>query len=189
MSSEILGFARMRPVQKSPVNIADFLNEEIEKWQACAKENNVTITGGGPQCIAQIEKISFVRIINNLFANSFDSFVDFDVVGRIELLWESTPREVTIKFIDNGKGIPKKVINKIFAPFFSSGKENGTGLGMSIVKKIVEEHGGTISASSEVGLGTTITIHLLNTTDATPTINYSAQEELENDSLSIPKRD
>jgi len=189
MSSEILGFARTRPIQKSPVNIADFLNEEIEKWQTCAKENNVILTGSGPQCIAQIEKSSFVRVINNLFANSFDSFVGFDVAGRIELLWESTPREVTIKFIDNGKGIPKKVINKIFEPFFSFGKENGTGLGMSIVKKIIEEHGGTVTVSSEVAQGTTITIHLPHATDTTPTVNYSEQEEVENDSPSISERD
>jgi len=185
MSSEILGFSRTHPIQKTPVNVAEFLCEEIENWQTCAKDNNVILTGSGPQCIACLEKFSFVRVINNLFANSFDSFVDFEVQGRIELTWESTPMEIIIKFIDNGKGIPKKIMKKIFEPFFTFGKENGNGLGMSIVKKIIEEHGGTISVTSEVGHGTTITIHLPNITDATPTINCSNQEELENDSLSV----
>jgi signal transduction histidine kinase len=160
MTSEVLGFARMRPIKKSTVDLAEFLNQEIEKWQTRAKENNIALSGCGPECGVELEQSSFARVINNLIANAFDSLANFGVDGRIEVLWESMPGEVVIKVIDNGKGIPKKAINKIFEPFFSLGKENGTGLGMTIVKKIVEDHGGTISAQSDAGLGTTITINL-----------------------------
>ena len=60
----------------------------------------------------------------------------------------------------NGKGIPRKVLKRIFEPFFSHGKRKGTGLGMATVKKIVEEHGGSVDVASEEGQGTVVTIIL-----------------------------
>jgi two-component system NtrC family sensor kinase len=62
---------------------------------------------------------------------------------------------------DTGIGIPKENMVKLFTPFFTTkpiGK--GTGLGLAIVKQIVEQYGGNISAKSELGKGTTITIEL-----------------------------
>ena len=163
MSSGILELARMRPIEKSPVNLAEFLNQEIANWQTRTSIHNIALTGSGPECTANIETSSFVRVINNLFSNSLDSLIDHDVEGHIQLLWESTPQEAIIKVVDNGKGIPKTVVDKIFEPFFSYEKENGTGLGMPTVKKIVEEHDGSISVESEVDQGTTVTIHLPHT--------------------------
>ena len=159
-SSGILEFARAHPVEKPRVNLAEFLKQEIANWQTRAKKHNVAITGSGPGCTANIDTSSFTRVINNLFANSLDSLAGSNVEGQIQLLWESTPKEVIIKVIDNGKGIPKNIIKKIFEPFFSYGKEKGTGLGMSTVKNIVDGHGGTVRVNSEVGQGTTVTIQL-----------------------------
>ncbi|RJP61217.1 MAG: PAS domain S-box protein [Candidatus Auribacter fodinae] len=64
-----------------------------------------------------------------------------------------------LSVVDNGEGIPASVQDKIFYPFFTS-KENGTGLGLSTVYKIVEEHGGKIGVRTESGRGTFITVYL-----------------------------
>ena len=60
---------------------------------------------------------------------------------------------------DNGIGIPKEIINRIFEPYVTS-KDNGTGLGLAIVKKIIEEHNGTIIIKNLVKIGVKITIIL-----------------------------
>lgn len=67
---------------------------------------------------------------------------------------------ICIKISDNGKGIPEKNLPEIFKPMYTYGKENGTGLGLCIVKKIVEDHGGKIEAESEPDVGTNIKIYM-----------------------------
>ncbi|MGM0419270.1 MAG: HDOD domain-containing protein, partial [Thermodesulfobacteriota bacterium] len=70
-------------------------------------------------------------------------------------------RFVFIKVSDSGAGIPEKIINKIFNPFFTTKKiEKGTGQGLAIVKTIVEKHGGKISVSSKPQKGTEFTIEI-----------------------------
>jgi len=65
-----------------------------------------------------------------------------------------------IEMIDNGGGIPSEVLERIFEPFVTHGKHNGTGLGMTIAKKIVEAHNGTIIAANRPQGGAIITIDL-----------------------------
>ncbi len=67
--------------------------------------------------------------------------------------------DVKLTFRDSGAGIPPEHLEKIFEPFFTT-KARGTGLGLAITKTIVEQHGGRIEVASEVGQGTTVTVHL-----------------------------
>jgi signal transduction histidine kinase len=67
---------------------------------------------------------------------------------------------VLLELRDEGKGIPKEIIDDIFNPFFTFGKENATGLGLAISKKIIEEHGGSLTAESVEGNGTVFMISL-----------------------------
>jgi len=67
---------------------------------------------------------------------------------------------VRIEFKDTGTGMPEEVKKRIFEPFMTYGKKHGTGLGMSIVKKVIDDHKGTIEIESEQGKGTSIIIKL-----------------------------
>ena len=65
-----------------------------------------------------------------------------------------------IRISDTGKGIPKEHLEKVFDPFFTTKRKGGSGLGLFIVHRLVEGHGGTISIESKEGKGTTCTITL-----------------------------
>ncbi|MFC2140616.1 ATP-binding protein, partial [Candidatus Auribacterota bacterium] len=83
-----------------------------------------------------------------------------DKGGTFEITTKTIGKQLKISMKDSGKGMPKEVQEKIFEPFFTSGKKHGTGLGMPIVKKIIEAHKGELSFVSEEGKGTTFFITL-----------------------------
>jgi signal transduction histidine kinase len=66
---------------------------------------------------------------------------------------------VTVSFADTGVGIPEENLGKLFKPLFTT-KSKGIGLGLPIIKTIVEAHGGTVEVESTVGEGTTFTVKL-----------------------------
>ncbi len=82
------------------------------------------------------------RAFYNLLLNACQAVAPHP--GKVQLQLKAIPQGVEIYVRDNGSGIPEPLRDKIFEPFVSHGKEHGTGLGLTIVQKIVEEHGGTI---------------------------------------------
>lgn len=102
------------------------------------------------------DKVKLEQVVLNLLRNAKEA-VDED--GSIYLSAERKKDKISIRCRDNGCGIPKDRIQTIFDPFVTY-KENGTGLGLSLSRKIVEAHGGTISAESEPGKGTIFTVTL-----------------------------
>ena len=83
------------------------------------------------------------RVFCNLLLNACQA-VQPDS-GKIEVTIRELPQGVEVTIRDNGTGIPEQWRDRIFEPFVSHGKENGTGLGLTIAHKILEEHGGTIT--------------------------------------------
>jgi signal transduction histidine kinase len=82
-------------------------------------------------------------------------------LGTIQLETFSESNQAVIRISDNGQGIPETIISRIFDPFFTTkdvGK--GTGLGLSLSKAIIDQHHGTVSVSSNIGVGTTFEIRL-----------------------------
>ena len=76
-----------------------------------------------------------------------------------EFMYYHNYEMVHIEIRDNGKGIPEENIDNIFKPLYSYGKKKGTGLGLAVVKKIVEDHCGIIKAVSDKGTGTAMHIY------------------------------
>jgi signal transduction histidine kinase len=74
--------------------------------------------------------------------------------GRIEIDLREVPGGVEVRVTDNGHGIPEAIREKLFEPFVSEGKENGTGLGLTVVQKIVQDHGGDVVVEKTSSEGT-----------------------------------
>ncbi len=110
----------------------------------------------GIQCDAGvIQQVLIVLIINSIEA----SFRGGTITIRTD--YHSYHDQIQLMIIDNGKGIPKDVLPHIFEPFYSTKKsEKNTGLGLSVVYGIIQQHGGTIVEESEEGAGTKVTITL-----------------------------
>ena len=79
---------------------------------------------------------------------------------RVACRYEQEANELVIEVIDNGAGIPPSMMNHMFELFHSTKGNRGTGIGLAVAKKIVEEHDGTISVKSALGAGSTFTVRL-----------------------------
>jgi nitrogen fixation/metabolism regulation signal transduction histidine kinase len=98
------------------------------------------------------------QVVHNLLHNSHDALQQSEH-REIILLTENTPRMFKLSVLDNGSGFPEHVLARAFEPYMTT-KEKGTGLGLPIVKKIVDEHGGTISIENRQSGGTCVSIFL-----------------------------
>ena len=102
-----------------------------------------------------LDKNQMRRAILNLVGNAQDAIKG---AGIIRISTEVSDSRSILRVADNGQGIPLELQHKLFEPFFTHGKTRGHGLGMSITKRIVEDHSGTISFESVPGRGTVFTI-------------------------------
>jgi signal transduction histidine kinase len=99
------------------------------------------------------------QVVVNLLLNSLDAMPQGGSLWvQVEPPTPQTP-VATIRIADSGQGIPADILARLFEPFVSS-KETGVGLGLSICKRLVEAHGGTIAGSNELGGGAQFTIQL-----------------------------
>jgi signal transduction histidine kinase len=92
------------------------------------------------------------RVLYNLLLNSCEAVVPEG--GRIHVGLNEVQGGVEIRVSDNGRGIPEKIRGQLFEPFISHGKENGTGLGLTVVQKIVQDHGGDVIVEKTSAEGT-----------------------------------
>lgn len=160
LSTDVLDYAKVREPNRETVDLGAFLRALVEPLMPRAREAGIVLCCDGPPCRASLDRHRFARVVENLLANSMDALAGHEQ-GIIEVAWAPVAMGgvyLTVK--DNGKGIPRKVLKRIFEPFFSHGKSKGTGLGMATVKKIVDEHGGSIDVLSEEGQGATVTVLL-----------------------------
>lgn len=104
-----------------------------------------------------IDRDRMVRVLVNLFDNARKA-CDRNGKIKISLIREGETMEICVS--DDGEGMDEKTLNHIYEPFFSRSSSGGTGLGMVIVKNVVEAHGGELAVTSSPGAGTTVTIRM-----------------------------
>jgi len=101
------------------------------------------------------------QVFTNLIGNAIDALPDR---GRLLVRtaerrdWKSGNTGITVVICDNGHGIPRDVLARIFEPFYSTKGNRGTGLGLWVTKEIIAKHGGVVRVRSKVGVGTTFFI-------------------------------
>ena len=104
------------------------------------------------------DKEQLSRVFINLIKNAIQSIPD-GRQGKVGISLVLNGDRIRISITDNGKGIPEELQSKLFTPSFTT-KSSGMGLGLSIVKSIIESFGGTISFKTKVNIGTVFVIEL-----------------------------
>ena len=134
------------------------LNKEIKNIINVFSDEKIYFHSNRDIIMVEMDKIYLSRIITNLVANARQAKHD-DRENIINLDVEQRQKRVIITVDDNGTGIPEELYDRIFEPNFTS-KTSGTGLGLTMVRKMVEDYKGEISVKSELGKGSTFTISL-----------------------------
>lgn len=98
------------------------------------------------------------RVFRNLIRNACDAVLPES--GKVDISILKNAEHVVVRVSDNGPGIPESIRNNLFYPFVSYGKANGTGLGLTVVEKIVEDHGGSVVVESTSEKGTVFKVAL-----------------------------
>ncbi len=112
----------------------------------------IAISCDGPaECWMDTKKME--RVFYNLLLNACDAVPPGAGVVQVDVAAEDNTRLV-VRVADNGRGIAQQIRDKLFQPFTSFGKENGSGLGLAVVQKIVQDHGGSITVESTSTSGT-----------------------------------
>lgn len=158
MTSELLEFSRGEiQLSKTPVDLTAYINTLLDVLKEGMEHKKVSVIFNEySDCVVLIDPEKMKRVFFNLMSNAQDALISG---GNITI--KTVEDEKYVKWIieDNGMGMDKETVEKIFEPFFTK-KKKGTGLGMAIVKSIVESHGGIIQVESELDEGTRFTILL-----------------------------
>jgi two-component system sensor histidine kinase HydH len=158
--TELLTYARPLPLSVAEVEIEPFIAASLKLIQSDAKELSVAVH----QQVAlrrkqvRLDKDRLNQVLLNLYLNSLQAM---EQGGELEVSVRegSSPGTVEISVRDTGCGIAEDHLERVMDPYFTT-KPEGTGLGLAMVYKIIDEHGGTISIASKEGKGTTVTIVL-----------------------------
>jgi len=146
---------------KTELNALVQQNIDVWKLQNEAKNAIELISSINP-AYAQINHEKFTRVLDNLIGNALKFSKE---KSKIEVFISKRNQNIIIEIKDRGLGIPKDMLPIIFTPFSKAGRtglkgEQSTGLGLSIVKQIIEKHNGKIEVESEVGKGSTFRVVL-----------------------------
>ncbi|MBS1516739.1 MAG: PAS domain S-box protein [Bacteroidetes bacterium] len=156
----LLNFSRPLNITRSKNNINDVIEKTISDVKFILQDKRITFRKSLKNSLPEmsIDKAQMEETICNILTNSVQAIKK---TGEISIKTDIKDATIRIEISDNGDGIPKENLDKIFTPFFSS-KEygKGTGLGLSIAKRVITEHDGNISVTSKPGKGTKFVITL-----------------------------
>ena len=171
--NEILDFSKIQSgsftVEEEPVRIAGVLKRAVRSLQSVASRDEIfLVTAHGrdiPQILGSVEKLT--QAVINLISNSlkFTPKKGLISVGAQIVRSGEVPEAIVVTVTDTGMGIKVEEVDKIFEKYKQSGNKSlrgggGTGLGLYIVKQIVEAHGGEVAVASIEGVGTSMVLRL-----------------------------
>jgi two-component system OmpR family sensor kinase len=162
---DLLLLARMDQapeVKKVPVNIVEIVDEAVTSASAASKDHPVIFNKTMSEAFILGDELRIHQSVANLLANARTHTPDGT---QITVSVEEDDTEVRISVSDNGPGIPAELHSKLFERFYRADPSRsrrfgeGSGLGLSIVSTVMGAHGGSVSVESELGKGSTFTLH------------------------------
>ena len=155
---ELIGFSRPASDLLGRVAMDDVVTEalRIAKFYKGGKNRQIVAVLDRELPPFQGVRDQFVQVVFNLVLNAIDAT---DKGGRIEVRAGHADGTLKLTVADNGSGIAAEHVARLFRPYFTT-KSHGTGLGLFVIRRIAEAHGGTVAVESAVGRGTTFVVAL-----------------------------
>ncbi|MEP6847200.1 MAG: ATP-binding protein, partial [Panacibacter sp.] len=159
MVSDLLNSTKFAQLQIEDIAINDLVDEVLEDANDRLELKSVRLVKGYEQamCRVSVDKERMKIALLNIVVNAIEAMEPTSGVLTISTL--TLNKKCCVKITDNGSGISKEAIGKIFEPYYT-GKPKGTGLGLTSTQNIILNHKGTIDVESEEGKGSTFIINL-----------------------------
>ncbi len=156
---ETLVLAKPHPANFVPVNLGEVIQEVCSLMKSQALFHNIRLVCSFSLDIPPVNanRNQLKQVFINLIKNSIDAMPEAG--GEISLTLKQRGQKLQIAVSDTGSGIPPELVAKLGSPFVTT-KENGTGLGLMVTFRIIQNHGGTIKVDSAPGQGATFVITL-----------------------------
>lgn len=155
VASAFSSFASMPAQQNETLNVVEIVKLAVEIFN----ESYISFHADDTEIITRMDRTQLIRIITNLVKNATQALDEYQPDPRVEVKVIRHGDSVKITVADNGKGISMENKNRIFEPKFTT-KSSGMGLGLGIIKNIVETYNGAITFNSTPGQGTVFTVSL-----------------------------
>lgn len=173
VASAFSSFASMPAQQNETINIVKIVQLALEIFN----ESYINFSSDEPVIITRMDRTQLIRIITNLVKNAIQALPDNAAEPQVNVRVARHGNSARITVQDNGKGITLENKSRIFEPKFTT-KTSGMGLGLGIIKNIVENYNGTITFESMPGKGTTFTVEL-------PVIHPDSPENKEGQTINL----
>jgi len=153
IASAFSNFAKMPAQKKEVLNVVHIVKLALDIFN----EDYITFYPEDEEIIAKFDRTQLIRVVTNLVKNGIQAIPEDSENPKIEVRVFSENDTVNITVEDNGSGITEENKGKVFEPKFTT-KTSGMGLGLAMVKNIVETYNGSITFTSQLGEGTTFTV-------------------------------
>jgi signal transduction histidine kinase len=155
VASAFSNFASMPAQQNETLNVVQVVELALDIFN----EDFIVFKSNKEYVISKIDRTQLIRIITNLVKNAIQSIPDEQEEKKVLVSVNEVENDVIITVEDNGIGIESNNIEHVFEPKFTT-KTSGMGLGLGIIKNIIENYKGTITFETELGEGTTFFVSL-----------------------------
>ena len=147
---EFSKFARMPEPERRVENLSKLIEDAVLLQQNARQDIDIKLKNNRKQLLTEIDSTMISQALTNLIKNAgeaIDSYITAHSIDaytpEIRIVVDTKNKITVIRIQDNGIGLPNEQRSRLFEPYVTN-RENGTGLGLPIVKKIIEEHGGTL---------------------------------------------
>jgi signal transduction histidine kinase len=162
LTMNLLAYSKTREPRMEPINPKVLVNDCVELLAGAANEKGVMVIADVEvdHPAVPLDPDGMHQVLMNLLSNALDAVEPKRGLIRVTGRYDGENRASVFEVIDNGVGVPPSMMKHMFELFHSTKGNRGTGLGLAVAKKIVDEHEGSITVKSTPGEGTVFTIRL-----------------------------
>jgi len=171
MLNAILNSMKIDKSKFVPVDLRSIVHEAIKRAEADAYSANIKLLNNIPHNFAKVngDYITLEQVFFNIIHNAIEAMIRNGKGDQVEVSAVDMNKKIKLKIVDNGPGIPKHDLERIFEPFYTTkvnlykytiSQSKGVGLGLTIANNNVKSHGGIVHVESEEGKGTTFVVEL-----------------------------